>query len=261
MCAILYFSGVYWLYVFFRKRVLKERRSIVLTYHRIRDDDTDPDISVSTRCFEQQLAFLKERFNLVSLSELVRSQGQSTHPGRDNVALTFDDGYEDNYLNAFPVLKRSGLSATIFLVSQFINGKAEFLRSEQIMEMKGQHISFGSHTATHQVLSEINPEAAKEEIINSKRELEGLLNEEVAFFAYPKGKNRHVNVCIKDQVKTAGYRAAFTTENGRVDPQSDLFSLKRIGIRNCPLFVFKVRVSGIFESRVIYWFRGLIGMR
>ena len=257
---ILYFSGIVGFHLFFRKKILKRFRTFVLTYHRIRDDGKDPDISVSTVNFEREMAYLKRHFNVISLGTLINDIGKSPNILVDNIAITFDDGYKDNYLNAYPVLKRHGLSTTIFLVSELVGTSKEMLNVDEIEMMRKGGIDFGSHTVSHKVLTEIDINTAAEEILRSKEDLEKLLKEEIRFFAYPRGKRKHFNDKIKDQVKRSGYKAAFTTENGEIDNRSDLFALKRIGIRNCPLFVFKVRVSGIFESRSISFLRNVSGL-
>ena len=252
LSSILYFSGIVGFYVLFRKKVLKRYKTIILTYHRIRDDGKDSHISVSTKNFENQMVYLKECVNIISLNTLIDNIGKEADILMDNVAITFDDGYKDNFLNAYPILRKHRLPATIFLVSKLVGKSEEILNVDDIKLMKSDGIDFGSHTRTHKTLTEIDINTATEEIHNSKTELKRLLNEKIDIFAYPRGKRAHFNEDIKAQVKRSGYKAAFTTENGEIDNKADLFELKRIGIRNCPFFVFKTRVSGIFESRLFY---------
>ena len=252
LSAVLHFSGIIRFYVYYRKRVLKRYRTIILTYHRVRNDNIDSHISVSTKNFESQMVYLKEHFNVISLDTLIDNIGRKTDILMDNVAITFDDGYKDNFLNAYPILRKHRLPASIFIISSLVGKKEEMLNVDDVKLMKSDGIYFGSHTRTHKVLTEVDINTANDEIINSKRELEKILNEEIRFLAYPRGKRSHFNQQVKAQVKKSGYKAAFTTENGEIDNRSDLFELERIGIRNCPFFVFKTRVSGIFESRLFY---------
>jgi peptidoglycan/xylan/chitin deacetylase (PgdA/CDA1 family) len=97
----------------FRKR--NEASARILYYHRVNDDNDPFFPAISTELFEQEMRFLRRRYTVVSLSELLeRLAGETAKPV---VAITFDDGYRDNYQNAFPILERYGLPATIFLTT------------------------------------------------------------------------------------------------------------------------------------------------
>jgi len=245
---VMYHTGIVWLYTAFRKKTLKKFNTIILMYHRVRDDKKTMNISVSTKNFEEQMAFLKGNFKVISLSSLVKGAKSGTNSSKDHVAITFDDGYKDNYWNAFPILKKNNFSATVFLVSSAVDNDKNMLDLEEILTMKKGHIEFGSHTVSHGILRNIDTNTAANEIFRSKEDLSRLLNEKVEFFSYPRGKKRHFSTVAKNLVKQAGYKAAFTTENGKITQKSDFFELSRIGIRDFPMYVFKTRVSGIFES-------------
>jgi len=229
-------------------------------YHRIREDGKDAEISVSTKNFRKQMDYLRKNFTVISLDILMKNIGNRVDTPVDHVAITFDDGFKDNYLNAYPILREYKFPATIFLISQLIDKREDMLDRDAIKAMKNDTISFGSHTATHRILSEIPIESATTEIIDSKVELETMLNEDIQFLAYPKGKRKHFNTEIKQLIKKSGYKAALSSENGEIHSDSDLFELKRIGMRNYPLFVFRVRLSGLFETKVAYWIRNLFGL-
>ncbi len=247
---LLYFSGIMGVYLFFRKRFSRQHRTIILMYHRITDEVREPRYSVSTKNFERQMAYVKTHFNCISFAALVDDVPKPGKTDRDSIVITFDDGYKDNYLNAFPVVKQHELPATIFLVSRFIGNEQNILSIYEILAMARHGIDFGSHTLTHRALSELDDAEVYKEVYDSKSELEGLLDRRIRFFSYPYGKKRHFNEQIKAEVKKAGYYAAVTTENGGVNSRSDLYELKRIEIKDFPLFVFKVKVSGILENRL-----------
>lgn len=194
------------------------------------------------------------------MSELLRRQKHREPNIRDTLVITFDDGFKDNFDNAYPILKKYGAGATIFLIAGAI-GQEDMLNEQQIREMQGSLIEFGSHTVTHPILATLPIQKATGEIADSKRLLQDLLHQEVNLFAYPKGKkNVHYTSVTKSIVQKAGYLAAVCTDNGPVSPDSDLFELKRIGIRNFPMFVIKTRISGIFESPPIRYFRNRVGV-
>ncbi|MCK5552259.1 MAG: polysaccharide deacetylase family protein [Deltaproteobacteria bacterium] len=144
------------------------------------------------------------------------------------LAITFDDGYEDHFLNVYPILKRYDFPATIFLTGKYINGyweseKAEngrikALSKDQILEMKkGGLITFGSHGYSHGNLLSVTEEERFFEIRGSKLYLEELLGEDVPFISYPFGA---FDEGIKNIVKEAGYKAGFSVWNRRPDTYS-----------------------------------------
>lgn len=256
----LYFSGISSIYIFFRKAVLKKYRTIILTYHRVRDDGEYPDITVTSQNFDKQLKYLREHFDVIPALEAVKSSQNGRPQNNDRASITFDDGYKDNYSKAFPLLKYQQIPATIFLISDQVGKSDDMLNIKEINSMKSHQIDFGSHTVNHSILSDLDVEAVIHEIRHSKQDLETLLQLKISLFAYPKGKRRHYNGTAKSELQKAGYLAAFTAENGAVEKSDDIYELKRIGIRNCPLFVFKVRVSGLYESRPILYIRNLLNM-
>jgi peptidoglycan/xylan/chitin deacetylase (PgdA/CDA1 family) len=258
VCYLLYFSGVYGLFRFY-DRLARRRRGVVLTYHRVRDDSLDPHISVRPQTFDHQLRYLANRYAFVRLDALLAPPDPVNNGRKPAAALTFDDGYLDNYEHAFPLLKKYAAPATIFLVSRWL-GRPTFLSRRHIAEMSKHGIEFGSHTRTHPVLSRVSADQAKYEIEGSKMDLERLLGASVRFFAYPKGKFRDVNAEIIRGVAAAGYKAAFMAENGLVTGEEDPYELKRIGIRECPMIVFKLRLSGLLETKLFIWIRQAFGL-
>ncbi|MGH2447955.1 MAG: polysaccharide deacetylase family protein [Chloroflexota bacterium] len=177
--------------------------------------------------FRWQLESLLARgYRCVSLVDAVRN-GRTRQ--RNAFAITFDDGYRDNYLHAMPILKDLGLCATVFVTVDHIDtnrlypwdeqevdqwgGPADEDRSvtwEQLHEMRGTGIfSIGSHTSTHPNLAEVDPELANREVVQSKAALEEHLGEPVDLFCYPRGS---LNRQVIRMARQAGYRAAVVSE-------------------------------------------------
>jgi peptidoglycan/xylan/chitin deacetylase (PgdA/CDA1 family) len=102
-----------WRKIEIRKRDQPTAR--ILYYHRVNDENDPFFPALSTATFEAQMRFLRKSYRVVGLTELVRRLRDG--PAEPVLAITFDDGYRDNYLNAFPILKRYGLPATIFLTT------------------------------------------------------------------------------------------------------------------------------------------------
>jgi peptidoglycan/xylan/chitin deacetylase (PgdA/CDA1 family) len=197
----------------------------IIVYHHVnRLDSPQPD-TVSPERFEWHMAYLKKhRYTVLPLRALVRiiRQGKPLPPR--SVVITFDDGYEDNYTRAFPVLKKYGFPATIFVISDVLNTKG-FLTTEQMREMHAQGIDIGSHTRLHPYLPDASSERRREEIFGSKARLERELGAEIALFAYPAGGFEEES---KRLVAQAGYAGACSTNRGYDRFNRDVFELKRI---------------------------------
>ncbi len=111
------------------------------------------------------------------------------------------------------------------------------------------------------MLSNLDSNTADDEIYRSKADLENLLKKEMCYFAYPYGKKRHYTEEVKDKVKQAGYKAAFTTENREIDMHCDRFELGRFCIQDYPLYAFETRLSGIFETKFVFAIRKCVKHR
>lgn len=258
LAAPLYYLGVVFAYDAWCRIVLGKRRRIILTYHRVHDGAEDPEMSVTPEHFRQHMDFLSQRYKVVSLGEILHPSVADRN--EDLVAITFDDGFVDNFEQAYPVLKEQGFPAIIFLIADRIAARdPAMLTLDQIGSMTKNSISFGSHTCSHPVLAHVPPSVAEEEIRRSKEILEKMLGVPVEYFAYPKGKKEQVGPLAKDIVKASGYKAAVTMENGDVSRISDIFEIGRLGVRDVPLIVFKTRLSGIFESAPFLLVRQILG--
>jgi len=101
---------------------------IALLYHRIKEKDEDSDllptlINASPEEFEKEIKFLIKNFNVISSDDVINNLKDDKPLPEKSMVITFDDGYRDNYLNAFPVLKKYKAPATIFLTSDFIDNE------------------------------------------------------------------------------------------------------------------------------------------
>jgi len=93
----------------------KQATARILYYHRVNDDNDPYCPAISTALFEAEMRFLSRWYRVVSLGELMHRLTDG--PAEPVLAITFDDGYRDNYQNAFPILQRYGLPATVFLTT------------------------------------------------------------------------------------------------------------------------------------------------
>ena len=199
----------------------------VMMYHRVSLADESPMNTVSPKAFAEQMDFLKKNgYGVITLDDFVEGNKARKKFSHKTVVITFDDGYKDNFKNAFPILKKYHFPAAIFLISDFIGINPNLLSWDQIKEMSQYDIiTFGSHTRRHVYLPEESEEDLNNEIVESKRIIEEHLGKPVYYFAYPSGGfSEH----IKSLVAMAGYKAAFTTNRGHDRYNRDLYELSRI---------------------------------
>jgi len=147
------------------------------------------------------------------------------------VVITFDDGYEDNFLNASPELARYGFTACFFVPSAFVNAPATRhpaedrpMSWEQLRGLLAHGHEIGAHSVTHRHLTSLTPQDVAWEAAESKRVLEHHLQRPIDFFCYPAGQ---YNEPIRLAVKTSGYLGACTVEPGANIAGADPFALKR----------------------------------
>ncbi len=201
----------------------------IMAYHHVKQLDTPQLDTVSPQNFKRHMDYLKKhQFHVVRLDTLVNAIQSHRRLPRKSVVITFDDGNEDNYTNAFPILKKYQFPATIFVISDLVNADG-YLSVPQMKEMMAYGIDIGSHTRGHPYLPALSSEDQKNEIYESKRRLERELGVSVKYFAYPSGG---FSEQIKQFVREAGYEGACTTNRGHNRFNRDIFALKRIRFGN-----------------------------
>jgi peptidoglycan/xylan/chitin deacetylase (PgdA/CDA1 family) len=156
------------------------------------------------------------------------------------IILTFDDGYLDNYRNAFPILQEYGMKAVMFVLGnrqiKSNNWDAApgesgepLMNDRQILDMHEAGFEIGAHSHSHARLTEVSTEVAWKEIYYSRMSLEGLLNAPVKSFAYPYGG---VNAETKRMVMDAGYSNACSVFSGPPLFDTDSFEIRRTAVLN-----------------------------
>ncbi|MFA7272064.1 MAG: polysaccharide deacetylase family protein [Candidatus Omnitrophota bacterium] len=250
----LVFLGIVFLIgIFLSAAFLRSRYNVpILMYHSIspKPNSSIELLIVKPEIFRRQMRFLKKHhYNVVPLSavaDLIRDNKKI--PPR-TIAITFDDGYKDNYTYAFPILKEYNFPATVFVIINEIGRPAQDRISwdEIALMQESGLVTFGSHTLTHPYFSkEVSPGSLKKEIRDSKKILEKKLGRKVDSFAYPVGR---FDSRSRQEVIDAGYRLAVASNPGKAFSDKDVFALKRLRIsRNCSnLFIFWVETSGYYN--------------
>ncbi len=310
-------------------RVKNNDSAVVLTYHGVLPDNPDNKYAYENRNFvtieefEKQIQFLLKHYRPLRVENFTNSNNNL----KKGFYITFDDGFQNNYLYALPVLKKYGLQACFFLTTRLI-GTREFLRTEQITRLihrtektklilhldkkrqfflrnslekeyaskfirdyvKRKSISYvrevlkeiesqvddvpavmhqndelrylymnwdeirevfseghviGSHTDTHQILSNLTMDESLKELRISKYKIEKEIGEPCVTFSYPNGDKSDFRPTHKSQLKWLGYRCAFTQIPALNNKHTDSYAMHRLNITSSmSLAVFEATVSG-----------------
>lgn len=220
----------------------------ILMYHSISDDGEEgihPYYRVAThpRRFAEQMQWVADLGCAgVSLEEALPQLSRGDFGKRQLVVLTFDDGFRDFYTAAWPVLKRHGFTATMYLPTAFVaaprmsfHGK-ECLTWGEVRELRAQGIRFGSHTVNHPKLHELPWNEIERELMLSKLRIEQEIEEDIVSFAYPYAfprEDRRFTEPFVDVLRRRGYRNCVTTLVGRVPAGGDPFHLPRLPVNSC----------------------------
>lgn len=205
----------------------------IIMYHHVGPLPPNPDLirkdlTVAPENFEAQLKYLKDNgIETVHLDRLSDHwAGRAELPGRGMV-LTFDDGYDDAYKYAFPLLKKYGMVGTFFITTDFLD-RPGYLTWAQIEEMAKGGMSIQAHSANHGDLSRMSAAELKRQLEQPKRLLEERLGISVPYLAYPAGKyNRNVIVATK----AAGYAIAVTVNHGTLHASDAPYEVTRVRAR------------------------------
>lgn len=221
----------------------------ILMYHSVNPDARlENRLVISVKTFERQMHFLKNNhYHVLPLDSVANLIKEKKKIPPKTVAITFDDGYKDNYTYAFPVLKKYGLPATIFVIINEV-GRADRLSWDEIKTMQDSGvINFGSHALGPEPLINIQSEdELRKEIFDSKKILEEKLGRRITVFSYPGGMS---NSKIRQLVIDSGYKFAVASNLGKKFANDDLFALKRLRISSNSnnLFVFWIEASGYYN--------------
>ena len=221
--------------IFFRCAALfpqeMDGKASILMYHSVKKN-SEHFFAVSPDKFREQMQFLhKEHREVITFAELLSRMEHHTLRGGE-VVISFDDGYRDNFTDAFPVLQEYKFPATIFVTTGLIGKRSEhgedMLTASDIRVMHASGlIDFEPHSVSHPKLAKLDKAFAKKEIVESKEYLETLLMKSCEFFAYPYGNHTDETVGI---VRDMGFKAAVTVREGSVSSGVDPLRLRRNSI-------------------------------
>lgn len=217
----------------------KELKLPIIMYHYVEyvKDENDTirrSLSIKPHLFERHLQQLKENgYETYFVRDVPDILNERITLGTRSAVLTFDDGYEDFYTDAFPLLKQYQIKATVYVITDFI-GRTGFMNKRQLREIASSGlVEIGSHTLNHVNLKYTSSEEAKLQITESKETLIELLHVPVKTFAYPSGGYNEVTV---ELVKEASYSAAVSVITGQNQSKDNRFLLKRIRAGSLPAY-------------------------
>ncbi len=203
----------------------------ILIYHSVRphsENETElvKYYSVAPESLEKQFKYLKDNhYAVIKLEDLVSALNNKTKLPPKPVVLTFDDGWENQYKYAYPILKEYNYTATFFVYTDALDYD-KFLTWQEINEMDDAGMTIAGHTKSHPYLYAMDDlNKIRDEIIGSKGIIQDRLGKPVTLFAYPFG---HYNDNIIKILKENGFRAARSTYKGIYHSPQDLFTMKGI---------------------------------
>lgn len=198
----------------------------VLMYHSISFEKNN-DLRVPKEKFDAQMKYLKENgFHSITMAELYEAINNGKQVPPKPIVITFDDGYVDNYTDAYPILMKYEFKGTIFVITDIV-GKGGYINASQIQEMHDNGIDLESHTVYHEELDLLPYDKQLNTLKRSKEYLETALNKKVISVAYPFGKYNSNTI---KAAKEAGYMLAFTTQPGFSRRSNGMFTLARVRI-------------------------------
>lgn len=236
----------------------------VLMYHSISGDPEtgrSPYYKVCTapRHFAEQMCWLADHGYRGVTLESGLSWLKSPTPASDRqpVVITFDDGFQDFYTAAFPILQRHRFSATMYLPTIFIGEETRQFQSRDCLTWSEVHelfkagVEFGSHTVNHRKLVEMDWPEIEEELRESKAAIERRIGTDVRSFAYPYAfpqARKDFVAGFQQTLRDVGYTSCTTTEVGRIKAGDSLLALKRLpmnGADDPPLL--RAKLEGAYD--------------
>lgn len=204
----------------------------VLTYHRFAESCDSP-LCMPESTFELQMRYLKDNgYRAITAEQLLAFLEYRQRVPKKSVLITMDDGYRSVYDIAYPILKKYGFTATLFIYTSFVGASRMAITWDQLKEMQLYGFTIGSHSIYHSDLSrpkegETQPEyisRVKEELFGSKKIIDQKLGQNTYLFAYPFGYYDQRSI---QTAREAGYKIAVSVKRGGNSFYANPLALKR----------------------------------
>ncbi|WP_026882482.1 polysaccharide deacetylase family protein [Clostridium akagii] len=216
----------------------------IVMYHSVDDNQSailSSGLRITKENFASQMKYLKDNdFHTLTMDEINDFLINNKPIPQKSVALTFDDGYEDNYSNVYPILKSYGFKATVFVVVKSIGENSNFLTASQLNEMQQNGMDIESGTDENVKLADLTSDNQLASLKESKTKLEELLNKKVNYVSYPFGS---YNSQTLEDVKNAGYALGLSRDGKWTYKTDGQFKLSRV-------FIGPTHTESDFENRI-----------
>jgi peptidoglycan/xylan/chitin deacetylase (PgdA/CDA1 family) len=202
-------------------------------YISIPPDNTDiyrKELSVSPDIFRQHMQWLKDNgYTAIPLEQLIYALNIGWPPLPDKpVILTFDDGYTDNYENAYPIIKEMGFTATFFILTDVTDRKAPgYMTWDMLRDMTQNGMSVQVHGREHLDMTNQTQDWLLYHLLGPAQTIEAELGYTPHLIAYPSGKYDENVIAAAQQY---GYWGAVTTIFGSHQRKDKIFELERLRI-------------------------------
>lgn len=232
-------------------------------YHSISNQESGGrhpyfETTTAPRIFGEQMEFLKKAgYRTVSLHEAMQHMESGEQTRESTVVLTFDDGFQDFYTHAFPILEKYQFTATVFLPTNYIADERRQFKKwhcmtwREVCAMHTRGITFGSHTVTHRQLRGLTVAQVEDEVRRSKETIESHLGHAVQSFSYPFAfpqADHAFKEVLRGLLTSQGYQSGVTTIIGTCGIQSDPFFLPRLPVNSWDdLRLFKAKLAGAYD--------------
>lgn len=214
-------------------------RALVVCFHSVGHGDSS--LVCPPEDFADYCRLLSDHFEVIGLSALL----DRLRDGRDIsrcAVVTFDDGYEDNYTVAAPILEAHRMTATVFVATDFLGSdhqawwdtehgiESRWMSWDDARDLRDRGFEIGAHTCSHADLGAIAPREARREIVESVDRIEAELGERPTLFAYPFGGADNITDSLRAYVGELGLRCCPSSDGGLVTPDADPLRLPRVPI-------------------------------
>lgn len=221
------------------KKDINEIKIPILMYHSISDNDPNNGLLVPVNQFDEQMRWLSENGYTTMLMEEVLSAYETGLVPERPIAVTFDDGYSDNYYDAYPILKKYNQNATFFVITKGIDD-GYYMDLGMLKEMQENGMAIENHTYDHREMNKISTEEQMKSIGKGKEDLKEKLNADSNIFCYPVGRYNEDTLEI---LKGLDIKVAVTTNNGISDIGDGLLTLDRVRVSPMSLSEFIKKIQ------------------